>query len=60
MTSALNSLGRGTGRKFNMAAVKREMEANRKAREAKSLAAMARREAQAAYEIKNPVVIRFN
>lgn len=29
MTSAKNSLGRGTGRKFNMAAIKRELDAKR-------------------------------
>jgi hypothetical protein len=55
MASALNSLGRGTGRKFNMAAIKRELAAKREADIKKSQRLYAAHLESA----KKPIVLTF-
>lgn len=57
MAYALNSLGRSTGRKFNMSAIKREMEA-KDARVAKDSAIRERAtHRRQAFELAHPVNI---
>jgi hypothetical protein len=57
MANALNSLGRGTGRKFNMAAVKRELEARQVAKEQKERAREQRQAKERAERLANPINI---
>lgn len=55
MQSAKNSLGRGTGRRFNMAAVKRELEAREIAKSKRDARRARRQEADRQYRLAHPV-----
>jgi len=59
MTSALNSLGRGTGRRFNMAAIKRELAARQEAIAKKERAREGRQAKERAAALENPVTLTF-
>lgn len=54
-TNALDSLGRNTGRRFNMAAIKREFAARQEAISKKERAREARQAKERAARLANPV-----